>query len=115
MSYLEEDLKAALRRVEAPPDFTARVLERLAAPEAPKRNWWAELALLLRPPRLQWVALSVIAGVVIPIAGIHEREQRRMEGEMAKQQLVFAVRLAGSKLHHVQKKVFEISQTDRRL
>lgn len=124
MSYLEDDLKAALRRVEAPPDFTERVLERLAspstpnrkaAPQAPKRNWWAELALLLRPPRVQWVALSVIASLVIPMVGIHEREQRRMEGEMAKQQLVYAVRLAGSKLHQVQKKVFEINQTDRRL
>lgn len=115
MSYLEEDLKAALRRVEAPPDFTARVLERVAAPYAPKRKWWAGLALLMRPPRVQWVALSVIAGMVIPIAGIYEREQRRMEGEMAKQQLIYAVRLAGSKLHHVQKKVFEISQTDGRL
>ena len=117
MSYLEEDLKAALRRVEAPEDFSQRVLARAAAPEARPASWWKELGRLLRPPRVQWVALSVIASVLIPMAGTEYRKQRqvRIEGEMAKDRRVFAMRFAGVKLHHTQQKVLGLTQTDNRL
>ena len=116
MSYLEEDLKAALRRVEAPEDFAKRVLARAAAPEARRARWWEELGRLMRPPRVQWVALSVIASVLIPVAGTEYRKQRQLrEGEMAKDRLVFAMRFAGVKLHHTQQRVLGLTQTDNRL
>ena len=117
MSYLEDDLKMALRREEPPEDFAGRVLARVAAPSQPKLNWWRDLGLVFRPPRVQWVALSVLASVLIPVASIqyHKEQRLRAEGQMAKQRLVFAVRIAGSKLHDVQRKVLEMSQTENRL
>ena len=117
MSYLEEDLKTALRREAAPSDFAERVLSRSNQPTAPEPSWWELLAVLLRPPRLQWVALSVLFSVMIPVAGVQYRKQQRMraEGERAKEQLVFAVRVAGDKLHHVQQRVLEIGRMDTRL
>jgi hypothetical protein len=116
MSYLEDDLRMALRRAEPPEDFTDRVLARLSSLAA-EPAWWERLAVLLRPPRVQWVALSVIVSIMIPAAGVEYRRQKqyRAEGEAAKAQLVFAVRVAGSKLHHVQKKVMEIGRTETRI
>jgi hypothetical protein len=117
MSNLEQDLKAALERIDPSPEFTGRVLARLNGQSSPRVAWWDMLSVLLRPPRIQWVALSVILSVMIPFAGIQYRNERRQrtEGEKAKQQLVFAVHIAGNKLHRVQQKVLEIGRTDTRL
>ena len=117
MSYLEEDLKVALRREAAPSDFAERVLARLNSPAPPEPAWWELLAVLLRPPRVQWVALCVIFSVMIPAASVQYRNRRRMraEGERAKEELVFAVHVAGNKLHKVQQRVLEISRMDTRL
>jgi len=86
-------------------------------PAAPEPSWWELLAVLLRPPRVRWVALSLIFSVMIPVASVQYRKQQRMraEGERAKEQLVFAVRVAGGKLHHVQQRVLEIGRMDTRL
>jgi hypothetical protein len=117
MSYLEDDLRAALERTEPPPEFTGRVLARLNGQGPRKVAWWELLGVLLRPPRIQWVALSVILSVIIPFAGVQYQKQRRLraQGEKAKEQLVFAVRVAGNKLHRVQQKVLEIGRMDTRL
>lgn len=115
MSYLEDDLKAALRREEPPADFTDRVLARLNQP--PEPSWWERFSVLLQPPRVQWVALSLVVSVLIPFAGVQYRKevQYRAEGERAKQQLLFAVRVAGSRLHQAQKKVLDASRMDTRI
>jgi hypothetical protein len=117
MSYLDDDLKIALRREEPPEDFAERVLARLHHPAAPEPGWWERLAVLVRPPRVQWVALSVVASVMIPVAGVqyHKEQRLRAEGERAKQQLVLAVRVAGNKLRGVQKKVLENGRMDTNL
>ena len=116
MSYLEDDLKMALRRTEPPEGFAARVLERAKAPAPPEPSWRESLMVLLRPPRVQWVALSLIAGLVIPAAGVYRREQQsRAEGERAKEQLMIAVRVAGNKMHRVHQKVLEMGRMDTRI
>lgn len=117
MSYLEDDLRAALRRTEPPPEFTGRVLAKLNAQAPAELPWWDMFGVLLRPPRLQWVALSVILSVMIPFAGVQYQRERqlRAQGERAKEQLVFAFHVAGNKLHRVQQKVLEIRRTDTRL
>jgi hypothetical protein len=117
MSYLEDDLKKALRRVEPREDFVDRVLARMNAPAPPEPAWWKRLMVLFNPPRVQWVALSVIVSVMIPVAGVQYRKElrRRAEGERAKEQILFAVRIAGNKLHRVQRKVMEIGRTDAHL
>jgi hypothetical protein len=108
MSNLEDDLRIALRREEPPADFTERVLARLNQPPA-EPTWRERLAVLMRPPRLQWVAVAVIVSVIIP-AGVQYRK-----GERAKEQLLFAVRVAGTKLHQAQHKVAETGRMGTRL
>jgi hypothetical protein len=108
MSNLEDDLRIALRREEPPADFTERVLARLNQPPA-EPTWRERWAVLMRPPRLQWVAVAVIVSVVIP-AGVQYRK-----GERAKEQLLFAVRVAGTKLHQAQRKVAETGHMGTRL
>jgi hypothetical protein len=117
MSYLEDDLRKALRRTEPSEDFVDRVLARVNRPAPPEPTWWELLAAVLRPPRLQWVALSVIVSVMIPFAGVQYRQERqyRAKGERAKEQLLLAVRVAGSKLHQAQKRVLEVGRMDTRL
>lgn len=116
MSYLEEDLKKALRRVEPPAGFAERVLARANAPAPPEPSWWESLTVLFRPPCVQWVALSLIISVMIPAAGVYRRDrQERAEGEKAKQQLMFAVKVAGNKLHRVQQRVLEMGRMDTRI
>ncbi|HXA03590.1 MAG TPA: hypothetical protein VNY30_02080 [Bryobacteraceae bacterium] len=116
MSYLEDDLKMALRRTEPPEGFADRVLARANGPAPAEPSWWEYLMVLVRPPRVQWVALSLILSVMIPAAGVYRKErQERAEGERAKEQLVFAVHVAGNKLHRVQQKVLEMGRMDTRL
>jgi hypothetical protein len=106
MSNLEDDLKIALRREEPSADFAARLLARLNQPPA-EPTWRERLAVLMRPPRLQWVALAVIVSVMLPVSVVQYRKELayRAEGERVKEQLLFAVRVAGSKLHQAQRKV----------
>jgi hypothetical protein len=116
MSYLEDDLKTALRRTEPPEGFANRVLARANGPTAAEPSWWQYLTVLVRPPRVQWVALSLIVSVMIPAAGVYRKErQAHAEGERAKEQLVFAMRVTGNKLHRVHQKVLEMGRTDTRL
>jgi hypothetical protein len=117
MSNLEDNLKAALERTEPSPEFTGRVLARLNGQTPRKLAWWEMFGVLLRPPRIQWVALSVTVSIMIPFAGVQYQKERRLraEGEKAKDQLVFAVHVAGNKLHRVQQKVLEIGRMDTRL
>ena len=115
MSNLEDDLKMALRREEPPADFADRMLARLS--QSPEPSWRERLSVLVRPPRLQWVAVSVMVSVLLPFAGVQIRKQQQYnaEGERAKQQLLFAVRVAGSRLHQAQKRVLESGRMDTRL
>lgn len=87
---LDDELRSALERREPSPDFTARVLARVAAqPMRPARVW----------PR--WVA-AMAASLLLAAGAL---EYRHYQGERAKAQVMLAVRIAGSKLNKAQKKV----------
>lgn len=107
MSNLEDDLRIALQREEPSAGFTDGVLARLNRP-AP--TWRERLSVLIRPPRLQWVAVALIVSILIPVATVQYRR-----GERAKEQLLFAVRIAGTKLHQAQRKVLEAGRTGTRI
>jgi hypothetical protein len=111
MSQLEDELKSALGRKEPAGDFAQRVLLRIAQPA--RRSWFDELSVLLRPPRLQWVAASVVI-LVVPFAALEYRQQRqvRVRGEVAKQQLILAMRIAGTELHHAQATVQRMNRME---
>ena len=102
MSRLEDELRNLMRREDPGPEFTRKVLERVAA--APRRSWWEAF---LQGPRLRWAAVGALAGILVVFSGIEYRREQRMraEGEAAKEKLVLALRIAGSKLQVVQEKV----------
>jgi hypothetical protein len=104
MSHFEDDLREALRRREPTPDFSQRVLERIAsrsvvAGKVRGRSWrWPS-----------WAPVAVAACVLVSILGSFEYRNYRA-GQRAKQELVVALHIAGSKLNLAQKKVLDLSQ-----
>ena len=97
MSRLEDELRLALSRREPPPGFAERVLARARARQTQPQ----------RPPLFQWRWLAAVAALVVVAAGLHffEERRRRREGEQAKQQVMLALQLTGSKLRYAQERL----------
>ncbi len=110
MTPFEEQLKQAMARQEPPPDFTARVLARAAQQgrraEATGRWQWLH--------RVEIRRLIAVAAVFLLISGgaIYEQHRRVVRGEAAKESLVMAMRIAGSKLQETQQRVFYVEGTE---
>jgi hypothetical protein len=123
MNRFDDELRLALRREEPSPDFTNRVMARVAElqkQENPreKTDWLRKLAEFFQPPQMKWMkwAMAGAMAAVLLIAGfgVHrsrENERRRLaeiaEGERAKEQVMLAMRIASAKLNVAQKKVYE--------
>jgi hypothetical protein len=110
-NLLEDALRNALRREDAPEGFALRVLARAlpqasAAQEAQRASWLS----IFSQPRLRWSAVAAVT-ICLVIGGIYYRnlQRQRAEGEAAKQQLMLALRIAGSKLQLAKEKVNEIN------
>jgi len=105
MTPFEDELKQALTRKQPPAGFTARVLERTKE----RRNllratWplWFERAWAWRlVPAL--TALLLVSG-----ATLYREHERSVQGREAKEKLMTAVRIAGSKLERTQQQVMKI-------
>ncbi len=105
---LEDELKSALKRREPPPGFIGRVVARAGtAPGRSSRSWRDRLGPLFPMRRLQWAAVCATVTVLVVSAGTEYR--RRQQGERAKEEVVFALRMAGSRLSFAQRKVLEVS------
>ena len=107
---LEGALKQALHREEPSPHFAASVLTRVAQGAAArdmKRESWLRI---FSQPLIRWAAFAVVS-VCLIAEGMHYRTQQRerAKGEAAKQQLMLALRIAGTKLHMAKQKVNEIN------
>ncbi len=126
MNRFEDELKHALRREEPSPDFTDRVMARIAnlqrqEKSREKTNWRRKLMEFFQPPRMKWAMAGAMACVLIIAAfGVyrsHENEQRRLaeiaEGERAKEQVMLAMRITSAKLNVAQKKVSETANHHR--
>lgn len=66
MSRLDDELKLIYGRKEPSPDFTSRVMQRVAArqvvaPPAPEKSLWQSLLELARPPKFRFAAAGVAA------------------------------------------------------
>lgn len=111
MSRMEDLLREALKRKEPPAGFAERVLARAASSEpAPGRaSRWASL---FRRPLVRWAAVA--AAVILIVAGAqYQRAQKiRAEGEAAKQQVILAIQITGSKLEVVRQKVRSLAERD---
>ncbi len=97
MKSFEDELRQALRRREPPPGFAERVLARAGARQRQPR----------RPAWLDWRWLAPVAALLVLTVGLNlflER-RRRLAGEQAKQQVMLALQLTGSKLRYAQERV----------
>jgi hypothetical protein len=106
MRNMDDELRNALRREEPPQGFADRVLQRAARGQVQQRqtsrtDW----------PFRRWAAA---AAIVAALAGgfqyreVRQEREERVKGEAAKEQVIQALRIAGSKLQVVQAKVKEI-------
>jgi hypothetical protein len=123
MSRIENELRSALRRHEPPPDFSDRVMARIAAlpgessreKSREKRSWSLRLAQFFQPIQVKWAMVGAVCCLMIfATLGVHRyREHQRSEiaeGERAKEQVMLAMKIASAKLHAAQKKVQESSE-----
>ena len=105
MKNFEEELKRALRRCEPPEGFADRVLARVGA-DRPLQVSPAVIPIWNRPI-LRWAAVAAM--VLIGAGGLgyraHEQRVEEASGQAAKQQVMLALRITGSKLRLAQKKV----------
>jgi len=106
----EDALKNALRRREAPGGFAdgvlARVAEKSSGPIARHQESWVRL---FAQPLVRWAAAAAVCVAVVAGGAYYRQVQReRAEGKAAKQQLVLALRIAGSKLQLAKSKVQSI-------
>ena len=77
MSRLDDELKIAFKREEPPPDFAARVLERINSTPAPqqispqrslpRQSFWRRLADLFSIAEPRWIAIGVAAALLVAI------------------------------------------------
>lgn len=108
---LEDALRNALRRVDSPDSFAANVLARVAHQKAVarvgNRHWFS----LISQPLIRWAAFAAVS-ICLVVGGLYYRnlQRERVQGEAAKQQLMLALRIAGSKLQLAKQKVHEINQ-----
>lgn len=98
---LENDLRRALRRESPPAGFSSRVLSRIEA----EAN---------RPARPRWwraAAASVTLAVILGGYATHKVVEHR-RGELAKEQVLTAMRIAGEKVRYAKQEVREIGNHD---
>jgi len=108
----ESALRNALRRREAPEGFADRVWARVAEPDSRKpigtrRESWLRIFAV---PLARWAAAAAVC-VALVVGGIYYRnvQRERAQGEAAKQQLILALRIAGSKLQVAKSKIHQIN------
>jgi hypothetical protein len=112
MDPLERQLKSALKREQPTGDFAARVLARVEQ-EKSLQPWWR---MFFAATSLRWA--TAVALCVLVVGGfVYQREEarERAEGEAAKQQVMLALRIAGTKVKLAQDRVQQMSdRTSRR-
>jgi hypothetical protein len=109
MTPFEEQLKETLARREPPEGFTNRVLERTVQctqKQAVTRRWRFRGAWAWR------LAPAMLALLLATGGAIYHEHQQVVRGEAAKEKLLTAVRIAGSKLHETRQHVIEIEGTE---
>jgi len=99
---VEDQLRAALRRKEAPAGFAARVVSRAArerpdaAPSAPAAR-----------PRSRWVALGMAASLALATGSglVFLDRQKEAEARHARALVIEALRVTNAELSHIQSRV----------
>ncbi len=108
MDRLEDALREALHRKEAPEGFAERVLARRAAP-APRPGPWEAFRLWFQPPSLRWAGAAALTLVLLAGFQYTAEQRRRAEGEAAKEQVLMALRITADKLEYTREKVQRVA------
>jgi len=106
MDRFDQDLRNALERKSPSPGFEGRLTARLGQQEH-RTRWWTAW----RRPPLRWAAITVVS--LLLLVGVEEWNERQKEleqGQLAKDQVMLALRIAGSKIRLAQSKVQDLSQ-----
>jgi len=108
---LEDALRNALRRQDAPENFAPEVLTRAAQQSIARENETPWLRIFSQP-LIRWAAVASLS-ICLIIGGLYYRnlQRERAQGEAAKHQLMLALRIAGAKLQLAKSKVHEIQQS----
>lgn len=86
MRNLDDELRRAFAREEPSPDFTDRVMERVAAqsPTAQaKPDWRRRFFLIFEPPLIRWAAIGAAALLLIVIGVLGYQKSRQAEDQQA--------------------------------
>lgn len=115
MNPLEQALKDALRREAAPENLASEVLARVAQRDSTRKTYgnpWFNFFFFFQPI-VRWAAFATVA-ICLAAGGVHYRtvQRERAKGEAAKQQLMLALRIAGSKLQLAKERVNEINRQE---
>ena len=97
----ERDLREQLTARDAPEGFADRVMARVAERHEARqrRRWW------LRQPVWGWAAATALAAVVAVSGGVQHEIQQRRQGEEARAQVMLALRITGTTLRDVERKI----------
>ncbi len=103
MNPLDDELKSALRPSDPPAGFSRRVLARIEAASeerAKQKPWPARVARAFRFSGVRWAAAAA-ACLLVGIGIVQYRRYQRVkaEGEMARAQVMLALRIASDKLN----------------
>lgn len=119
MNPLEQELKNALRRQEPSTDFTERVMARIQSAGVGRRIetlGWSRAAGLrnwFHVPAVRWASAAAMCFVLVigGLAQYRARERRRrQEGEMARAQVMLALRIASAKLNGALREVKQVNE-----
>jgi hypothetical protein len=106
MTNFEDQLREALRPPDVPSGFANRVMAKLpeAYPPPPPRTSYRRVAL--------WAAAVLVCAGSITGVQLERAKHERARGEAAKQKVMLALRITGTKLNQAQSRVREISADD---
>lgn len=114
MSRLDDELRIALQRREVSPDFTAKVMARIAELPPVPVSPWQKLLALFRLPALQFATAATVVCLVIGLTfGVRyyrDYQEMRKESEIAKAQVMLAFQIASSKLNKAKKKISQAAE-----
>lgn len=109
---LEDELRDAMARRDPPAGFAAQVLARAAQEQTRKsashwKVWFAR--------GRGWRLAGALAGITLALSGgwIYQQHERALRGEAAKQKLLLAVRIAGTKLQQAHRQVLQVEEVDQ--
>jgi hypothetical protein len=111
LKQMDQMLRTGLRRQSPPADFVEQVLARVeqkddVSPQKESTRWYERFS----HPVVGWAGFAAVAAsLVVGTIQYRSVQRERVKGEAAKQQLMLALHIAGSKLQLAKSKVNEMN------